>query len=75
VNLVDVSADEVGVRLDAQVFPGEVVQITLGRPGAARAVVAGGVVAWCRPTAGSRFLAGVRFKCPITEAEVASLAR
>jgi hypothetical protein len=73
--LVDVSADCVGVRLDAPVFPGEGVQVSLWRPGAARPVVSRGAAAWCRSGVGGTYLAEVRLANPLSEAEVASLTR
>jgi len=75
VGLADVSADCIGVRLDAPVFPGEAVQVFLWRPGAARPVVSRGVAAWCRSGVGGTYSAEVRLANPLSEVEVAALTR
>jgi hypothetical protein len=72
---VDVSADGLGVRLDAPILPGEGVEVSLFRPGAARALVYPGEIRWCRPAAGGRYLAGVRLIRPLTQFEVDALVR
>ena len=73
--LVDLSADGLGIRLDAPMIPGEAVEVTLRAPGAVRTLVRAGEVRWCRPAAGGRYLAGVRLGRPLTPAEVDGLAR
>jgi hypothetical protein len=75
VGLVGVSADCIGVRLDAPVFPGEAVRVSLWRPGAARPVVSRGVAAWCRSGVGGTYSAEIRLATPLTEADVAALTR
>jgi hypothetical protein len=73
--LVDVSAHGLGVRLEAQLVPGDPVEVALSRPGMARPLVVPGQVRWCRPDAGGRYLAGVRLDRPLTAAEMDGLAR
>jgi hypothetical protein len=73
--LVDVSADCIGVRLDAPVFPGEAVQVSLWRPGAARPVVSRGAAAWCRSGVGGTYTAEIRLASPLSEVDIAALIR
>ena len=73
--LVDLSADGLGVRLEVQMVPGEAVDVILWPPGAASGIRRPGQVRWCRPSAGGRYLAGVRLAPPLTPAEVDALAR
>ena len=73
--LVDVSEDGIGVRLTAQAFVGEDVEIGLQRPDSGKVVVVRGCVRWCRAAAGGYYQAGVRFARPLTAAEVSELAR
>lgn len=75
VGLVDVSADCIGVRLDAPVFPGEAVQVSLWRPGAARPVVSRGAAAWCRSGVGGTYSAEIRLASPLSEVDFAALIR
>ena len=73
--LVDVCEDGIGVRLTAQLFAGEDVEVGLRRPDSGKVLVVRGRIRWCRPTSGGHYQAGVKFVRPLTAAEVSELAR
>jgi hypothetical protein len=75
VGLVDVSEDGAGVRLKAEVWVGEQVEVQLGRAGGGKMFRNAGVVRWCRPEPDGWFLVGLSLRRRLTYSDLLDLGR
>lgn len=62
ISLADVGEDGLGVRLSAQVKPGEEASLELIRPGVSKPLRLVADVRWCRPADDGTYLAGLRLR-------------